>query len=914
MKILQTSHGIARLALVVAGRRVTQRFHARLFHASLASRAEASPASASVPAPAPTIPPKPPKAAPKKPAAKKPPLKKKPKKPPPPPKSKLKLLPKPKPTPKKPKRKLPLVTHASLAHNTSIRDAVLKNLGDGAYADRHGQPSPELRAFVRGMTEKLAVKEKEVGIGSGNGFKGEEWSAGWGKDELAPPPLEDGAAGPSSLFERLKPTHPHPLAYTRRTEGSIRDPDEGVAGEECKSILQDIDSPSEHKPIARLAHGLDRVLFNQGVHWLQDPRSRVYNFPPWLESIPKVTDFAFEKIQGFVKSSSDTDLHTLAKRHNRPFTGSTSSLTGLLSHVYFLISGDRDVDMSPLSRAFTHEATNFTPGQRMPTSVVLNHKEGVWSIDADKADEIAEKNVLTWMGTMLEKFLTVPEGEFRTLLRTSPAPALEEDGESKDTRREAYRYAMSDCFVMRSQLDCVDSRLPGTGVFDIKTRAAVPIRLDVLNYEENSGYLIKTLTGPLESFEKEYYDLIRTRPFVTLPVFTPLFRLSRPSLPFPSLSSLIQTQPPPHSFQVRIGAMDGVLVAYHNTSRIFGFQYVSLEEMEARLYGSAGNGTRVFNKCLELLERVLGDVVGVYGQRSVRCTFETRERFNQLNVFIEPADWDEVAEGGAPCPITQLNVEVGCFVDGEKVKGGLGVGCGRPWHLEYTITQPTLSQTDIRTNLAASQSRQFRAMNFPAGIESVEAARARWESLDYGGTRREAEDGVSPAIGGGVEGGEAVGEARGTEQGPVSPPSTAYRPMEFRPPNEAIVRLRQLAREGRDESLRAEAEAEGREKVVWGAVDAFGGAEEGSEVLVEGCAESADEDGNRSITEDVDGVAVEFAESMLGDVGPPTPEDPLADVVDAEGVVLEDADVEDVCEAGVVWDHRPVKVATSASG
>jgi hypothetical protein len=36
---------------------------------------------------------------------------------------------------------------------------------------------------------------------------------------------------------------------------------------------------------------------------------------------------------------------------------------------------------------------------------------------------------------------------------------------------------------MRSQLDCVDSRLPGTGVFDVKTRAAVPIRLDLMNFE-----------------------------------------------------------------------------------------------------------------------------------------------------------------------------------------------------------------------------------------------------------------------------------------------------------------------------------------------------------------------------------------------------------------------------------------------
>jgi hypothetical protein len=33
----------------------------------------------------------------------------------------------------------------------------------------------------------------------------------------------------------------------------------------------------------------------------------------------------------------------------------------------------------------------------MPISVVLNHKEGVWLIDSDKTEELADKNVLTWM-------------------------------------------------------------------------------------------------------------------------------------------------------------------------------------------------------------------------------------------------------------------------------------------------------------------------------------------------------------------------------------------------------------------------------------------------------------------------------------------------------------------------------------
>lgn len=88
--------------------------------------------------------------------------------------------------------------------------------------------------------------------------------------------------------------------------------------------MLDLESPSEHKPIAQLAHGLDRVLFkyvfffsdvdpfesfvrphSPGVHWLQDPRSGVYNFTTWLESIPDVKEFAFDRVTGFIRSSGD---------------------------------------------------------------------------------------------------------------------------------------------------------------------------------------------------------------------------------------------------------------------------------------------------------------------------------------------------------------------------------------------------------------------------------------------------------------------------------------------------------------------------------------------------------------------------------------------------------------------------------
>lgn len=59
-------------------------------------------------------------------------------------------------------------------------------------------------------------------------------------------------------------------------------------------------------------------------------------------------------------------------------------------------------------------------------------------------------------------------------------------------------------------------------------------------------------------------------------------------------------------------------------------------------------------------------------------------------------------------------------------------------------------------------------------------------------------------------------EEEGPEADNNSPPS--FNPRLFRPPSTSVKVLRQLSRDGRKETLRAEAEEEamGREKIVWG--------------------------------------------------------------------------------------------------
>jgi hypothetical protein len=62
--------------------------------------------------------------------------------------------------------------------------------------------------------------------------------------------------------------------------------------------------------------------------------------------------------------------------------------------------------------------------------------------------------------------------------------------------------------------------------------------------------------------------------------------------------------------------MDGVLVAYHNTDRIFGFQYISLDEMDERIYGPVpGMGDKVFKKSINLLEAILEEATKVYPEQ-----------------------------------------------------------------------------------------------------------------------------------------------------------------------------------------------------------------------------------------------------------------------------------------------------------
>lgn len=327
--------------------------------------------------------------------------------------------------------------------------------------------------------------------------------------------------------------------------------------------------PAEKPPVPMLSYGLDRVLFNPGVYRLQDPRSRVYNFDPYLERIMPAHEFDFDALSEYKTSSKDEDLLALTKKIGAKFTGSTSSMSGILQHFHFLLSGFRGLNHDMLSRQFPDPSSKFSRITLGPSAVFLRHKDGLYAIDADKSFD--RPNIMSWLGHSLEKLLTTERSEFERYRRSNPEQAPTEDNSSR-----CYHYSKQGSIMMRSQLDAIDPRLPGTGVFDLKTRAVVSIRMNHKEFEEGSGYQLRHALGEWESFEREFYDMTR--------------------------ATLLK-----YSLQARMGRMDGIFIAFHNIERIFGFQYLSLSDMDAVLHGQHDTslGDQEFKVSIRLVDELL---------------------------------------------------------------------------------------------------------------------------------------------------------------------------------------------------------------------------------------------------------------------------------------------------------------------
>jgi hypothetical protein len=265
------------------------------------------------------------------------------------------------------------------------------------------------------------------------------------------------------------------------------------------------------------------------------------------------------------------------------FGASTSGMTDLLCQLHYLISHWRKLNLDSLSQGFEAASLRFSEIRRLPVSVFLRYRDGRYVIDPD--NQTTSYCELMFVGRLLEKLFTVPKTVFEQFRRSNTQAAALRDLEEENV----HNYTAFGPVLVRSQLDAYDPRLPGTGIFDLKTRAVAGVRFDAgERLKDSRGYQVKGNLGTWESYEREMHDLART--------------------------VLMK-----YALQARLGRMDGIFVAYHNLERIFGFQYLSIADMDNILHGQEHPdlGDKELNLSFSLLGEILDRATKAYPEQVI---------------------------------------------------------------------------------------------------------------------------------------------------------------------------------------------------------------------------------------------------------------------------------------------------------
>jgi hypothetical protein len=317
------------------------------------------------------------------------------------------------------------------------------------------------------------------------------------------------------------------------------------------------DWQNEAETIPTLKNYLDILPKNPGIF----PTESISQFDkkklhPFFTRLPQYSQINEQCIGAYYPPGSDTNLTRIAMKHNSKYMMSTSTVTSLMIHIYYAISNYKSPHFNGLTQSYDSEPMKYMVSQRKPNTIFLRQiKQGdksVYAVDGDSGFSEQNNLVLLKMGKYMEKMFTTDADFFNDhfvldLETNKPKKVLTKQMLKQLNQEDYFRYMKAGNMLLRSQIDCRGEDADGKPlVFELKTRATAPLRYDIGNYIDYLDYSIVKFKGQHSSFEREFYDLIR--------------------------GGFLK-----YIMQMKIGRMQGAAIAYHNTQKIYGFEYIPIE-------------------------------------------------------------------------------------------------------------------------------------------------------------------------------------------------------------------------------------------------------------------------------------------------------------------------------------------------
>jgi len=368
--------------------------------------------------------------------------------------------------------------------------------------------------------------------------------------------------------------------------------------------------------IPKLANGLDKILNIPGIFPVESVnRISDGQLGDFFMRLPQYSEIDESCIPPYYPPSQDKTLVKMAKEHECKFCMSTSTITSMMAHMYFAISNFKSPHFNHLSHAFDTEPLKYMLFQRKPNSVFLrmiDKEKKLYACDSDSGFAEPSNTVLLKMGKYMEKMLQNEAKDFRDHYIIDPETGI--PLKIPDAEQDYFKYSKINGMLLRSQIDCQGVNENGENVvFELKTRAVAALRYDIGNYINYLDYQIVKKLGKHSSFEREYFDLIR--------------------------GGFLR-----YIMQIKIGGMDGAFIAYHNTQRVFGFEYIKLKEMEERVFGCSEFSDKIFKSSLLLIEKIFEHIIKDIGEdpnQTLKLGVYSNETNKAIDIFVEILDNEE---------------------------------------------------------------------------------------------------------------------------------------------------------------------------------------------------------------------------------------------------------------------------------